>query len=164
VRLGYAVGFSTHALPASDIDPRFQDLPALGHFSTFFAEFPLGQGFAWSVSPGAANFEPGGRTQFNYQDNLAALAYKTEGSLFGTAGGGLGGSIATLTTKDTDTTGVTQALTLRTSAFLWSSWVGVGWRADRWELIVQVRSQGLFHDDLGRLNALYGAMAVSWGL
>lgn len=164
VRLGYAVGFSTQALPASAIDSRFQDLPALGHFSAFFAEFPLGKGFSWSLSPGAANFEPGRRTQFSYQDNLVALAYKTEGSLFLTAGGGVGGAIATLTTKATQTKGVTEALTLRASAFLWSGWAGVGWRFDRWEIIAQVRSQGLFHDDLDRLNALYGAMAVSWRL
>lgn len=165
VRMGYVLGYSVHPLNASGIAARFQDLPALGHFSSFFAEFPLGSGFAWLVSPGAANFEPDGRTQFNFQDNLVGLDYKTDGAWFTTAGVGLGGAIATLTTKVLATEGVTDAVILRSSAFLWSGWAGLGWRwDDRWELSVQARAMGLFHEEFSRLNALYGALSISYRL
>lgn len=161
LRLGYALAYSWSELPASRIDPRFEDLPAWGHRSSFFAEGPLASGWWWSMSPGAANFEPATKTQFTYQYNLIAATYKTEGTWFVSGGMGIGGCIATLSTKDSRSEGVASSTLLRASALVWSLHGGVGVRWDSWEILAEVQGMGLFHDQLSRLDAGYFAVRLS---
>lgn len=164
IRFGYGLVYSLNKLESSKIDGRLSDIPAGGHASAFFVQFPLKKNFFLEVSPGAMNFDTG-NSQFHAQFNCISVGYKRDATFYPIVAAGVGGALATLTEGPGTNGEIQSGYFVRNTTVFWKSKVGFGFQInDAWDVTVDGVGIGFFEKAFSNLNTYNVGATISYKL